>query len=205
MKLNSIKNIISILIVLIAFSLLKIQSAWAAIGDTNFTPRVGYSLTAGDLSRDKDHPAYMLSFTRTFTETKSFLGIEFSHQFSLVYETFYTLGEDNLFFPLVPHAQTRALEPAISLEMCLFGSKRLRPCLAGGLGAVYFFSNVQNYQIYGVAPAQFRISYYSPDMIFYYEIGARYRQTQNRMEGFVAKHKTIMPFFGIGLHWDGQF
>jgi len=181
------------------------QSALAVMGDTNFTPRIGYALTEGNLSRDKDHQAYMFSFTRTFTDTKSFLGIEFSHQFSLVYESFYTLGAENLYFPLVPHVQTRAIEPTISLEMCLFGTKRLRPCLAGGMGAVYLFSNVQNYQIYGVAPAQFRIAYYSPDQLFYYELGARYRQIQNRMEGFVAKHKTIMPFFGIGLHWGGEF
>lgn len=175
------------------------------MGDTNFTPRIGHALTKGNLSRDKDHPSYMFSFSRTFTDTKKFLGAEFSHQFSLVYETFYTLGPDNLYFQLIPHAQTRSLEPTVSLELCLFGNMRLRPCFAGGLGAVYMFSNIQNYQIFGVAPAQFRISYFSPDQIFYYEIGARYRHIQNRMEGFVAKHVTVMPFFGIGLKWGNEF
>jgi len=189
---------------LIILSSLFSNSTNAAQGDTSLSQRAGYVLSQGDLSRDANHLGHMFSFTRTFHGPMKFLNSEAMHRFSLLYDSFYTLGEDNLLFPIVPHAQARLLEPSIHFEFCLFSTSRIRPCLGAGFSAVYVQSSIQNYQIYAALPAEARIIYASAERIFFFEAGARYRIFQNRIEGYVAKHVDLMPFVGPGLFFPSD-
>lgn len=180
------------------------EVARAAQGDTTISQRAGYVISNGDLSRDKNHLGHMLTVTRTFHGPIKFLNSELMHRFSILYDSFYTLGEDNLLFPIVPHAQARLMEPSIHFELCLFSTWRLRPCVGGGFSGVYLQSSIQNYQIYAAAPAEARILYASTERIFFFEAGARFRTFQNRVYGYVAKHNDLMTFLGIGLFFPGD-
>lgn len=180
------------------------KTARAAQGDTTLSQRAGYVISSGDLSRDKNHIGQMFSFTRTYHGPMKFLNTELMHRFSVLYDSFYTLGDDNLLFPIVPHAQARLIEPSIHFELCLFSTWRLRPCIGGGFSGVYLQSSIQNYQIYAAAPAEARLLFASKDNLFFYEAGARYRTFQNRVDGYVAKHNDVMPFVGIGLFFPGE-
>ena len=180
------------------------SKAFAAQGDTTISQRAGYVTSRGDLSRDTNHLGQMFSVTRTFNGPMKFLNLEFMHRFSVLYDSFYTLGDDNLMFPIVPHAQTRLIEPSIHFELCLFSTWHFRPCVGGGLSAVYLQSSVQNYQIYAAVPAEARLMYSSEEKIYFFEAGARYRAFQNRVEGYVAKHRDVMTFVGIGLFFRGE-
>lgn len=140
----------------------------------------------------------MLSFTRSFHGPTRFLKTEAMHRFSVLYDSFYTLGSETLLFPLVPHAQTRLIEPSIHFEACLFATKAIRPCAGAGFAAVYLQSSIQNYQIYAAAPVEVRLAYAASD-VFFAEFGARFRMFQNRVDGYVAKHSDLMYFFGLGV------
>lgn len=188
---------------LILFNSVLDSSANAAQGDTSLTQRAGYSISQGDLSRDKNHLGHMLTVTRTFHGPTKFLNIEAMHRVSVLYDSFYTLGDDTLLFPLIPHAQARLIEPSFQVEFCLFSTWRIRPCLGGGISGVYVQSSIQNYQIYAAAPVEARVIYASHDGIFFFDAGARFRKFQNRVSGYVAKHQDFMPFMGIGLFFSG--
>jgi len=196
-------NTISACFSFLALCLLS-KAARAAQGDTSFTQRAGYVISSGDLSRDKNHLGHMLSVTRTFHGPVKFLNSELMHRFSVLYDSFYTLGPDNLLFPIVPHAQVRLIEPSIHFDLCLFSTWRLRPCIGGGFSGVYLQSSIQNYQIYAAAPAEVRILYANSERIFFFEAGARFRTFQNRVSGYVARHNDLMPFLGIGLFFPGD-
>jgi len=180
------------------------NSAQAAPGDTSFSQRGGYVMSQGDLSRDKNHLGHMLTVTRTFHGPIKFLNTEAMHRFSVLYDAFYTLGDETLLFPLIPHAQARLIEPSFQLEFCLFSTWRIRPCLSGGVSGVYLQSSIQNYQIYASAPVEARLIYASQTSIFFFEVGARFRRFQNRVGGYVAKHQDFMPFMGLGLFFAGS-
>jgi hypothetical protein len=180
------------------------STAQAAQGDTTISQRAGYVFSSGDLSRDKNHHGQMFSITRTYHGPLKFLNTELMHRFSILYDSFYTLGDNNLLFPVVPHSQARLIEPSIHFELCLFSTWRLRPCVGGGFSAVYLQSSIQNYQIYAAAPAEARILYASTERIFFVEAGARFRTFQNRVDSYVAKHNDLMPFLGIGLFFPGD-
>ncbi|MEN9528591.1 MAG: hypothetical protein RI932_464, partial [Pseudomonadota bacterium] len=126
------------------------------------------------------------------------------HRLSVLYDSFYALGAENLLFPIVPHAQTRIIEPSLQLELCLFSSWKFRPCFGAGFSVVYLQSTIQNYQIYGAFPAEARLVYASAERIFFFEAGARYRTFQNRVEGYSAKHKDLMPFVGLGVFFPSE-
>lgn len=194
------------MIVISSFFVICLHSkvARATQGDTTISQRAGYVISNGDLSRDKNHLGHMLTVTRTFHGPIKFLNSELMHRFSILYDSFYTLGEDNLLFPIVPHAQARLIEPSIHFELCLFSTWRLRLCVGGGFSGVYLQSSIQNYQIYATAPAEARILYASSERIFFFEAGVRYRTFQNRVDGYVAKHNDLMPFIGIGLFFPGD-
>gem|GEM_PF-376161 len=180
------------------------ETALAAQGDTTISQRAGYVISDGNLSRDRNHLGQMFSITRTFHGPMKFLNTELMHRFSILYDSFYTLGDNNLLFPVVPHTQARLIEPSIHFELCLFSTLNLRPCIGGGISGVYLQSSIQNYQIYAAAPAEARLLFASKDRLFFFEVGARYRQFQNRVDGYVAKHKDVMPFIGIGLFFPGE-
>lgn len=189
----------------VAFYLFSFPAAsHAAQGDTSFSQRAGYVMSKGELSRDKSHLGHMFSATRTFHGPIKFLNSEVMHRFSVLYDTFYTLGNDTLLFPVVPHAQIRLIEPSVHFEFCLLAQFRIRPCLGAGFSAVYLQSSIQNYQIYAAAPAEARLIYASADRIFFFELGARFRTFQNRVEGYVARHTDLMPFLGLGLFFSGD-
>lgn len=190
--------------VLVTLSVPFSSRAQASEGDTSFSQRGGYVLSKGDLSRDTSHVALMFSAARSFHGPMSFLGLEAMHQLSFLYDNFYALGDEQLKFPIVPHAQARIIEPSFALDFCLFSNRRVRPCLGAGFSAVYLQSSIQNYQIYAGFPAQARVMYASFDNLFFFEAGVRYRSLQNRMEGYLAKHADLMSFLGIGLFFPGQ-
>lgn len=183
---------------------LSSDNALAAAGDTSITQRAGYVVSRGELSRDKTHHGHMFSMTRTFDGPMSFLYIESMHRLSVLYDSFYTLGNDTLLFPVVPHAQARLIEPSLNLEFCIFARSALRPCASVGFSAVYLQSTIQNYQIYAALPVEARVIYNPADKIYFFEAGARYRTFQNRVEGYVAKHIDLMPYLGIGLFFSGR-
>lgn len=177
--------------------------AYAAQGDTTLSQRGGYVLSRGDLSRDANHVAFMFSATHTYHGPSSILSTEFMHRFSVLFDTFYALGEDTLLFPITPLSQARIIEPSIHFDLCLFAKWRIRPCMGAGLSLVHLQSSVQNYQMYAGIPVEARFIYASAGNIFFYEIGARYRTLQNRIEGYIAKHSDLMPFFGLGIMIPG--
>ncbi len=180
------------------------HTASAAQGDTTFSQRAGYVMSKGDLTRDGHHLGHMFSATRSFHGPMKLLNSEVMHRFSLLYDTFYALGEETLLFPIIPHAQTRIIEPSLHLELCLFSTWKFRPCLGAGFSAVYLQSTIQNYQIYAAFPSEARLVYTSAERIFFYELGARYRTFQNRIEGYTAKHEDIMTFVGIGVFFPSE-
>lgn len=168
-------------------------------GDTSVYQRAGYVLSSGNLTRDQSHLGHMFSIARTFHGPLKFLQIEALHRFSLLYDSFYTLGTDTLLFPLVPHAQTRLIEPSVHFEFCLFSKSRLRPCVGAGFSAVYLQSSVRNYQIYAAFPAEIHLTYLVSKSSFFVDVGARYRSFQNRVDGYIAKHTDLMGFLGLGV------
>jgi hypothetical protein len=178
-----------------------LSQAEANPGDFTLSQRTGYVNSKGDLSRDKNHIAVMLAATRSFSGPKKILGIEFSHRFALLYDSFYTLDEINLLFPLVPRTQARIIEPSVELDGCLFAPARIHPCVGAGFSGVYIQSSVRNYQIYSALPLEARIVYATTDRRLQVEGGVRYRGFQNRVEGFVARHLDLMPFLGFGMRF----
>ncbi|MFZ9521270.1 MAG: hypothetical protein ACO3A4_12415 [Silvanigrellaceae bacterium] len=192
------------LLLTLAVSHFRPDAAWATPGDTTLTQRAGFVMSKGDLSRDPNHLGLMLTWTRAFAGPIKFLNMELMHRVSVLYDSFYALGEDSLLFPLLPHAQTRIVEPSIQFELCLFSQYRLRPCLGTGVSLVYLQSSIQNYQMYASAPAEARLLYANAERTFFFEAGARYRSFQNRIEGYVAKHADLMSFVGIGLFFPGD-
>ncbi|NBO39627.1 hypothetical protein EBU99_13700 [bacterium] len=203
-RLNSMRAIVGIVGCLLFASAGFSTSVLASEGDTSLSQRGGYVLSKGDLSRDTNHVALMFAAARSFHGPMSFLGLEAMHQLSFLYDSFYALGEDQLKYPIVPHAQARIIEPTFAFDFCFFSTRRVRPCLGAGFSAVYLQSSIQNYQMYAAFPAQARIMYASFDNIFFYELGVRYRSFQNRTDGYLAKHADLMSFFGIGLFFPGQ-
>ena len=204
LKMEKLRHFAISVTVASAFCATLSNPAHAAAGDTSLTQRAGYVLSRGDLSRDKTHHGHMFSVTRTFDGPMSFLNIESMHRISILYDSFYTLGDDNLLFPVIPHAQSRLIEPSLNLEFCIFARSFLRPCASVGFSAVYLQSTIQNYQIYAALPVEARIIYNPSDKIYFFEAGARYRTFQNRVGGYVAKHIDLMPFIGIGLFFSGR-
>ncbi|MEN9825626.1 MAG: hypothetical protein RI953_1371 [Pseudomonadota bacterium] len=197
-KVASVATLVSICLILTS------HPAHATQGDTTLSQRAGYILSKGDLSRDPNHLGLMFSWTRSFAGPMKFLSSEMMHRFSILYDSFYALGDETLLFPIVPHAQARIIEPSVHFEYCLFSQFRVRPCVGAGVSLVYLQSSIQNYQIYAAAPLEARLLYANPERIFFFEAGARYRSFQNRVEGFVAKHADLMSFFGIGLFFPSD-
>ncbi|MEY3903239.1 MAG: hypothetical protein RL189_2545 [Pseudomonadota bacterium] len=189
---------------IIVTSIVFSKNSLAAQGDTTFTQRAGYVQSKGNLSRDAHHIGLHFTASRTYHGPMKYLGAEMMHRFSVLYDTFYTLGPETLLFPVLPHAQTRIVEPSLHLELCLFTTKRMRPCVGGGFAAVYLQSSIQNYQLYAAFPIEARLAWYSPESFYFFEAGARMRSFQNRIEGYVAKHTDVMPFVGIGLFFAGE-
>lgn len=93
------------------------------------------------------------------------------------------------------------MEPALSIESCLFSMSPVRFCLAGGLSLMHLQTTIQNYQMYVGLPAHARLVWISRDSGWTFESGARYRAIRNRTEGFVSKHQDVSYFLGFGyLH-----
>jgi hypothetical protein len=126
------------------------------------------------------------------------------HRFSVLYDSFYALGEAELLFPLIPHKQTRILEPSLSFELCPLAGWKVRLCAAGGFSAVFLHSSTDNYQLYAGFPVEARLQFTSAEGFFFFEAGARLRTIQNKVDGFIARHKDLMPFAGIGLLFPGD-
>jgi hypothetical protein len=183
---------------------LIVETLYAAQGDTTLSQRAGYVLSQGNLSRDATHLGHMFSLTRTFHGPVKFLNTEALHRFSILYDTFYTLGENELLFPLIPHTQSRIVEPSINFEICPLSGWRVRLCVGAGFSTVFLFSSKDDYQLYAGLPAEARLQYASQDGLFFFEAGARYRVLQNRVSGFIARHTDLMPFAGLGLFFAGN-
>lgn len=94
------RTLVAFLITSFLFCFSVENSARAAQGDTSFSQRGGYVISQGDLSRDKNHLGHMLTMTRTFHGPIKFLNTEAMHRFSVLYDSFYTLGEETLCFRL---------------------------------------------------------------------------------------------------------
>lgn len=180
------------------------QFSSAAQGDTTISQRAGYVLSEGNLSRDATHLGHMFSFSRTFHGPIKLLNTEFMHRFSILYDTFYTQGETKLLFPLLPHTQSRIIEPSVNFEVCPLAGWKVRLCLGTGFSTVFLYASKDDYQLYAGLPADARLQYTSAEGILFFEAGARYRKIQNRIEGYIARHTDLMPFVGLGLFFSGN-
>lgn len=188
-------------ILIFKLSLLFQTQLHAAENDLYVAQRIALTRSSGDLSKYPSHLSLQTSVAHTFHSLAPATNIDFAHEISLFYDSFKTRGENTLLFPLAPLAEARVLEPALSIETCLFSMSPLRLCLAGGLSLMHIQTTIQNYQMYVGLPAHARFVWTSLQSGWTLETGARYRAIRNRTEGFISQHQDISYFLGFGyLH-----
>lgn len=178
-------------------------SAFAEIS-TSLSQRVGITKSKGQLSRDELHPSFMFALTQSFLGSQNRARMSITHQFTLLYDTFYSRAADTLAFPVGAERQVNLIEPGFAVEACPFSSFSVYPCLSAGLSNIYIKTDSQNYQTYGSFPYQFRFVYIAQEPALFFEIGARYRMFNNRVAGVDAKQEDIFGFIGFGLNFSGR-
>ncbi len=180
------------------------NNALASEGDVAVVQRGGTSYNKGNLSRDSRYPTYSLGFSHSFYTNVGKSGLELSNLITLSHSTFYTLKTPELKFPVVAKAPHQIFEPAFLYNACFFVYSRIRPCIAGGMSAIYLRYNAGNYKMYSAFPVQARLQLVGPSGVFV-EGGANLRKFSQRRSGDVAWNQDMTAFFGLGVIFLSQF
>ncbi|NBX18535.1 MAG: hypothetical protein EBR09_14355 [Proteobacteria bacterium] len=191
-------------IVLCIFSICAPAKSLASEGDFSIVQRGGTSINKGNLSRDSRYPTYSLGFMHSFYTNLGKSGLELSNLITLSHSTFYTLKTPDMKFPVLAKAPYQLFEPAFLYNACLFVYTRFRPCVAGGMSAIYLRHDAQNYKMYSAFPLQVRLQLVGPSGIFV-EGGASYRKFSARRSGELSWSQDLTAFFGLGVLFMSQF
>lgn len=175
------------------------ETAHGEFEDFFLTQRVGLTESRGSLAKEYRRLGLQTSMSRSFKSYPWGVAFDFAHEFTFYTDSFLTRGEDNLYFPLNPHARATLLEPALGFDLCTFTMSIVRLCTGGGLSLVHLKTSADNFQMYVGTPVGIRLVYVPETSFVVWEIGTRYRSIQNKVAGFVNQHEDLFTYVSVGV------